>query len=383
MKKALMVASVASMIDQFNMENIKLLQKMGYRVHVACNFLEGNTSPNARNVQFKKELEAMNVTFHQIDFSRRGIAISQHISAYKQLKFILEKDFKLIHLHSPIGGAIGRLAARKSREKGTRIIYTAHGFHFYKGAPLINWLVYYPVERWLSRYTDTLITINQEDYNRAKKFKKTNTVYVPGVGINLEKIRNVKIDREKKREELGIPKDSFLITSVGELNQNKNHRIIIEALAQLDNENIHYAICGTGNLKNKLIELSQRLGIVEQVHLLGFRTDVHEINKASDLFVFPSYREGLPVSLMEAMAAGLPVVASDIRGNEDLIDKKGGYLLSPGNREDWAKSIGRMYDETKENKYGMGIYNKEQVVKYELPNVIDKMASVYKQDIII
>lgn len=383
MKKALMVASVASMIDQFNMENIKLLQKMGYRVHVACNFLEGNTSPNARNVQFKKELEAMNVTFHQIDFSRRGIAISQHISAYKQLKFILEKDFKLIHLHSPIGGAIGRLAARKSRKKGTRIIYTAHGFHFYQGGPLINWLLYYPVERWLSRYTDELITINQEDYNRSKKFKKTNAVYVPGVGIDLEEIRSTKIDRDRKREELGIPKESFLMTSVGELSKRKNHEVVIRALGQVNNSDIHYIICGQGDLEEELKELTVSLNLEDQVHFLGFRRDIIEINMASDLFVFPSYQEGLPVALMEAMAAGLAVVASDIRGNEDLIDQNGGFLISPDNIKDWAKSIGRMYDETKENKYGMGIYNKEQVVKYELPNVIDKMASVYKQDIII
>lgn len=375
MKKILFVATVVKIhINVFHTPYLKWFKDNGYEVHVAAR--NDYEYPEECSIPYSDK-------YYDIPFERSPYHIN-NIKSFRMLRKLMdENDYDIIHLHTPIGGALGRLAARKSRKKGTRIIYTAHGFHFYKGAPLINWLVYYPVERWLSRYTDTLITINQEDYNRAKKFKKTNAVYIPGVGIDLEKFNSINIDRDMKREELGIPKESFLITSVGELSKRKNHEVVIEALGQINNSDIHYIICGQGDLKDKLKILSTELGIKDQVHFLGFRRDITEINMASDLFVFPSYQEGLPVALMEAMAAGLPVVASDIRGNEDLIDQNGGFLISPDNIKDWAKSIGRMYDETKENKYGMGIYNKEQVVKYELPNVIDKMASVYKQDIII
>ena len=321
-KKFLMTATVPSMIGQFNMENIKLLLEMDYEVHVACNFEDRSVWTEERVSEFKKQLTNLGVKKIQIEYARTPYDILKLVRSYSELRKLIQREkYTCLHCHTPVAGMIARLAAKGTE---TKVIYTAHGFHFYKGAPLQNWLLYYPVEKWLSRYTDVLITINKEDYQRAKKkFHAKETKYIPGVGIDVEKIQAVQVDRVKKRAELGIGKDDFLMLSVGELSKRKNHQIVIEALAKLKDKRIKYIICGQGPLKDKLEQMAEKLGVKDQLFLLGFRTDVIEICKSSDLFVFPSRQEGLPVALMEAMASGLPCVVSRIRGNTDLIEDAG------------------------------------------------------------
>ncbi|MDB7513157.1 glycosyltransferase family 4 protein [Enterococcus faecium] len=319
MKRVLIVASVASMIDQFNMENIKLLLSLGYKVEVAANFENpGNMSVQKKELLTAK-LKQMRVKIHQIDFSRNMKQVKNHLIAYKQLKKVVaDNKIDIIHCHSPIGGAISRLVGKTNNVK---VIYTAHGFHFYKGAPKLNWLVYYPLEKYLSRFTDTILTINQEDYQIAsQKFHSKKVYLINGVGIPIEKYKKIQINTMEKKAELGIKdKKTKIILSVGELNRNKNHAMVIEALKQFKDKNFKYFICGVGSLEYALKEKIKNSGLEEKVVLLGYHTDVLEIMKISDLFVFPSKREGLPVSVMEAMSVGLPIVASNIRGNMDLI----------------------------------------------------------------
>ena len=254
--KVLMLASVASMIDQFNVPNIKLLISLGYKVDVACNFIDGSTCSEAKIAELKNKLKEMDVDCYQIDFARSVKHIWQNIKAYRQVfKLMQSNHYAFIHCHSPIGGVCGRLAGHKTH---TKVIYTAHGFHFYKGAPLLNWLIYYPIEKYLSRYTDVLITINKEDYEIAKnKMHAKKTEYIPGVGIDVEKIQNTKVERNKKRKELGIPQDAFVLISVGELNKNKNHEVVIKALKNIaDKNNMHYIIAGQGPLYQYLLDLA-------------------------------------------------------------------------------------------------------------------------------
>ena len=223
MKKALIYTSVASMIDQFNRDNITLLQSLGYKVEVACNFEKGNTIDRDQIEQLKKDLAEKNVTWHHIPIPRSIRSISDIRTSYRLSKELMNtQNYTLIHFHSPIGAAIGRCAAIKSRKQGSKVIYTAHGFHFHKGAPLFNWLSFYPIEASLSYVTDTLITINTEDYRRAKSFKTPQIKFVPGIGIDTEKIDRISVSRDSKRAELGIAQDSLLLLSVGELNKNKN-----------------------------------------------------------------------------------------------------------------------------------------------------------------
>ncbi|MFW5631009.1 MAG: glycosyltransferase, partial [Acetivibrio ethanolgignens] len=309
MEKVLIVTSVASMIDQFNMPNISLLQSMGYEVHVACNFEKGSTCSAEKIEELKKKLVEEKVRYFQIDFLRSALKLSEHKRAYKQLdKIAKENRYIFMHCHSPIGGVIGRMVAHKYKVK---VIYTAHGFHFYKGAPLKNWFLYYPIEKLCSRWTDVMITINKEDYALAKKKMYAKKVeYVPGVGMDTAKFGAGKREenRVRIRAELGIPKEARLLLSVGELNENKNHEIVIQASAELSEikaGEVYYAIVGKGELEGKLRELIKSLKLEKQIFLLGFRNDIAAIYDAADIFVFPSKREGLSMALMEAMARGL------------------------------------------------------------------------------
>ena len=285
MKKMLMLASVASMIDQFNMPNIELLQKMGYEVHVACNFEKGSTCTEERIQKLKKRLREINVRYFQIDFSRNILKVNEILKSYRQVKTLLVKEhYDFIHCHSPIGGVIGRIAGHKTH---TKVIYTAHGFHFYKGAPLKNWLLYYPVEKWLSRYTDVLITINKEDYKRAKKnFNARHIVYIPGVGVDIARFSVCKVDKMQKRKELGVNMDDFLLLSVGELSERKNQRVIIDALRVMKEDGsigkIIYLAVGQGDMQETFEELIKKYRIEDHVQLLGFRTDIDELCKVAD-----------------------------------------------------------------------------------------------------
>lgn len=324
MKNALIVASVASMIDQFNMSNIKLLKELGYQVDVACNFIEGNTCSVERIKELKDKLKKEKVGYFQIDFARDVLRLKQNTKAYQQLKIIAKKkEYKLVHCHAPIGGVLGRIIFRKYRKQGTKVLYTAHGFHFYKGAPLKNWLFYYPVEKFLSRWTDCLITINKEDYKRAKKkFNVKKIEYVPGVGVDTKKFNSGLIDVEAKRKSLGILDDNIMLLSVGKLSEQKNHEVVIRALKKLKNPKIRYFVVDQEEQKEHLSTLIKDYGLENQITLLGYRTDISELCQAADLFIFPSKQESLPVALMEAIACKTSVICSKIRGNIELVQNK-------------------------------------------------------------
>lgn len=374
MKRVLVLASVASMIDQFNMPNIMLLKKMGYEVDVACNFKEGNTCSDEKIRELKDSLKAIDVEFYQIDFSREITNIRKNVRAFFQVNNILKKNgYVFIHCHSPIGGLVGRIAGKLN---GTKVIYTAHGFHFYKGAPLKNWIIYYPVEWICSWMTDALLVINREDYRMAKKkLHAKETIYIPGVGVDIDKINSVQINREEKRKELGLKSDDIVLLSVGELNQNKNHEIVIRALSELNNSHIKYVICGQGSLKKHLEKLAKELSVQNQLFMIGFRTDVIEIYKCADIFVFPSKREGLSVALMEAMVCGLPCVVSSIRGNVDLIDKYGGTLFNADSVQSCRNAIQNIL---KSDLKLLGDNNLKKVGRFSDVKVINKLEKIYR-----
>lgn len=381
MKRALVLASVASMIDQFNIPNILLLRELGYKVDVAANFIQGSTCSDEKIVALKEYLKGMNVRCFQIDFSRNVSHISQNIKAYKQTKKIIdENDYSIIHSHSPIGGFLSRIAARSARKNGTKMVYTAHGFHFFKGAPLMNWLIFYPIERISSRWTDVLVTITHEDYQLAqKKMYAREVVYVPGVGINTAIFAPKEEDNvvnTYKRLELGFSKEDTVMLSVGELNKNKNHEIILRAMSQLGRNDLHYVIAGRGYLKDHLEKLAKELGVSNQLHLLGFRTDVKELFKMADFFAHPSFREGLSVAVMEAMANGLPVICSEIRGNTDLIeDEKGGYLFSPSKQDSVYQALKKIMEST--DKKAMGLHNLKTAEGLDIKAVLKVMKKIY------
>lgn len=321
---------------------IKSLVENGHTVDLACNESEYEVDTFFDDLNCKK-----------IPLScSRSVFNTGNIKAIKEIKEIVKNgNYDIVHCHTPIASACTRIACRKFRKNGLRVIYTAHGFHFYKGAPLKNWLIFYPIEKLCAYFTDTLITINKEDYALAKrKLKAKQIEYVPGVGVDTEKFANTVVDTEKKREELGVPQNAFLLLSVGELNVNKNHQVVIRAMAELENKNVHYIIAGQGDQHDNLLKLASELSLSDRVHLLGQRSDVAELYKTADLYVHPSFREGLPVALMEAMSAGLPCIASKIRGAVDLIGYNSGRLFIPSSFSSLKETIDLLHNTLAQHK---------------------------------
>lgn len=324
------------------------------------------------------DLDCLVDNVYDIPFQRTPFSKLNIIASHQLKEIALNNNYDIIHFHTPVASVFGRWAVKEFRKTGTKVFYTAHGFHFFRGAPLINWLAYYPMERWIARYTDVLITINKEDYARANKsFKAGRVEYVPGVGLDIQKFSEVIIDKLAKRKEIGVPDDAFIILSVGELNKNKNHETVIKAIAKLNKPYIYYVICGVGDDEGYLKELSVSLGLRDHVKLLGYRNDVSEIYQVTNIFAFPSFREGLSVALMEAMAAGMPIICANIRGNNDLIeDRKGGYLVKSDDVEEFSNAICRLVDD-KKVRLQMGLYNTEKIKMFDMGIVKTKMAQIY------
>lgn len=301
--------------------------------------------------------------------------------ARKNLNEIVKKtNCKCIHCNTPIGGLIGRQIGKRNHID--KVIYTVHGFHFYKGAPLFNNTILKFIERRLARSTDAIITMNNEDYEAAKKFKLKSggKVYkVHGVGITLKDFENIGINRNEKRKELGLKEDDIALVSAGDLVKGKNYKVAIKAIKECNNHHIHYFICGRGPELKKLKSLTHKFCLENQIHFLGFRKDVKEIMASSDIFLFTSLREGLSRSLMEAMASGLPCIVSNIRGNIDLIeDGVGGFLCNPKDSKSFANSI-KFLINNGDLRRKMKLSNLEKIKEYDISVVKKEIKEIYSE----
>lgn len=372
-KKVLFVATVVKThIMQFHIPYLRMFQQMGWETAVASR----NDYEDPRDCRIPCCDAYYDIPFERMPWK------PGNLRAYRMLKQVIDQgNYDLIHCHTPVGALIARLAARKARKKGTKVIYTAHGLHFFKGAPLANWLLYYPVEWTLAFVTDVLITINREDYERARKHLHAKRVeFVPGVGIDTEKFQSDPPARQRKRRELGFGDEDFLILTVAEMTRNKNHTTVLKALSCLKGEpefsRMHYLICGRGQMWPELEAEAKALGIGEHVHFLGYRTDAPELYGCSDLFAFMPYREGLPVALMEAMSSGLPIVCTKIRGNTDLIDDGVCGVFCENSPEALARQLLELYrDPERREKLGRNAARK--VLAYDERNVHEVMKKIY------
>lgn len=336
MKKILYVTTTSGFLPQFEMNDVKIVKEMGYKVHYASDFSNPMYSFDT------DELEG--IVLHNISIRKSPTKVRKNIKAIFELIHIIDSEnITAIHCHNPMGAVVARIAAHKSKQK-PYVIYTAHGFHFYKGAPIVNWLFYYPIEKFLARWTDLIVTINYEDYCIAKnkfKLKKGGFVYqIHGVGVDEKKFKPNKNLDLKKRKELNIPKKAFHIVTSAELNRNKNQSIIIQAIAKINRDDIYYTICGKGPYENFLRKQIKKLGLDERIRLLGFRTDMDEILACADVFAFPSMREGLGIAAVEALLCGVPVVAADNRGTKEYMKHDFNGLVAKKNTpEEYAEMI--------------------------------------------
>lgn len=371
--KMLYILNVANRVNNFCMSSLIAAKKTGIEYHIAGNWGYANDAERVADE------EKYGIHIYQIDFIRFPLDIRNY-KAYKQLKEIVNREkYDVIYCNTPTGGLLGRLAGKKCGVK--KVIYQAHGFHFYKGAPKLNWMVYYPIEKWLAHHTDALITINQEDYELAKtklKLRRNGKVYyVPGVGIDTTQYALSAKAREEKRIELKLAENDVALISMGDLIERKNYDTAIRAIAEANNPALQYFICGKGPEEENLKALAVSLGVSEQIHFLGFRSDIKELLAAVDIFLFTTKQEGLPRSMMEAMASGLPCIASKVRGNTDLLeDGVGGYLCEVDNSTEYANAIKKLVEEPELRKQ-LGTANSKHILDFDISKISQKMEEIY------
>lgn len=364
--KILYVANIHRHFNAFHKPYIKMLQDMGYEVHLAAN---GDDIVEEADIQY------------QIDIQRSPYDF-RNIKAYFQLKKIIDTEqYQIVHCHTPMGGILGRLASSKSRKKGTKILYTAHGFHFCKGGPVKNWILYYPIEKIMAKHTDVIITINKEDFEVARKFKISKHYSIPGIGLDIDGFKKIPdfFDRNEKRKSFGIQKDELLLMSTGDLTTRKNHKVVIEAMSKIPESNIKYIICGVGDQLLNLKKLSIKLGVAERVIFLGHRSDILELLKASDIFIFPSLWEGLGIAGIEAMAAGIPVIASNRHGIKDYaIDGSTAILCDPLRPNEFSTAIQRIF--VNQDLQSKLVTNGDHIInKFNISEAITKMREIYEE----
>lgn len=373
MKKALIVANLGGFAS-FLISDIDILQSMGYEVHYManCDLLPWE---DTRKKLIEKKVKIININ---VD-SKQPFKI-RNIKEYLKLKKLLYKEkYQLIHCHTPIVGLLVRVAARKLR-KNSKVIYTTHGFTFNKESSKMNWIIYNSLEKFASRFCDAIITINKEDYKNAKNMLCPNVFLINGMGVDINKYKNTKINKQEYRKQLGIRNDKIMILSVGELSKRKNHQAIIQAIALLENKDKYvYAICGNGingGTGKQLRQLAKELGV--EIKLLGFRKDISEIMHCSDIGAIPSIREGLGLAGVESLAVGVPLVASNVQGIGDyVINGKTGILCSTFEYKEYADAIDKLSDKKYRESLKENCINESE--KYDISISIQQRRKIYNK----
>lgn len=324
--------------------------------------------------------EGYDITFYDQHSYRSIFAIKDNWVAFNNLRKLLKEhpEIEFIHCNTPIGGLMGRICGKLYGVK--TVIYTAHGFHFFKGAPLFNRTILKWIEQFMAHWTDAIITMNNEDYEAARKMHIRNggkTYYVPGVGVDTKSFDDVVVNRTELRKAIGVPPNAVLAIAMGDIVPRKNYRTAIEAVAKSNCPNLHYIICGRGTQIEELKHFANSLGIRDHIHFLGFRTDIKQLALASDLFLFSSLQEGLPRSTMEAMSAGLPCVISSIRGHVDLIENnQGGFLCPVTDVEAYSTALRKLVCNADLRKQ-QGTIAKERVKNFDIEVVRQRINEIY------
>lgn len=366
-RKILFCATIDYHFKAFHLPYMRWFHDQGWEVHVAA---KGNIELPYCDMKYDLPIERS--PFKLVNFK-----------SYKCLKKIIDQNrYSIIHAHTPMGGVLTRLAARQARKKGTKVLYTAHGFHFCKGAPWLNWIIYYPLERWLAHYTDCLITINNEDYNLAVNhhFKAGRIEHVHGVGVDTEKFQPVSQDEKNKlREKHDYSQESYILFYAAELNKNKNQGMLIKALSEFkkDIPQVKLLLAGIGPMEQKFKQLTQDLNVINEVDFLGLRGDVDELVNMSDVIVASSFREGLPVNIMEAMACGKPVVVSNNRGHKELVENGiNGFVINVDDQYSFVTKLYELYKSLElQKQFSFNTVSKMNT--YALSNVMKEMKDIY------
>ncbi|MBO5714654.1 MAG: glycosyltransferase family 4 protein [Clostridia bacterium] len=367
-KKILVIATTDDMIGNFMIPHILHMQSLGATVEVACKCATYHTD-NIKNLT--------GCVVHDVTLTRNPFNFKT-IKGYRQLKKIAkDNNYDLVNCLQPVGGVMGRLIARKYK---IPCLYTAHGFHFYKGCPIQNKLIYKTIEKVLAKHTTCLVTMNQEDYESALKMKAKKVFKINGIGVDFAKYKkDPDLDVVEFRKSLGLTENDFVVASVGELNKNKNTLRLIDAMKNVKNPNVKYLICGDGVLREQYQAKIKENNLQDRCFYLGYRKDIQKILNVIDCYVMPSYREGLSKAMMEAMNYSLPIIASNIRGNKDLVgNNEGGILVNPTKTEEFTKAIEQLSNNPNQAKL-YGERNATFVQNFSLEKVINQLTDIYKE----
>ncbi len=376
--KALIVSSVYGFLSKFERQNVELLEGMNIEVHYAS---------NSKNVVYKDSegvLEELGVKYQDIPITQSLADIRANVKAIITLRrFIKKENINIIHCHTPTGGFVARMACMGL--KSVYVIYTAHGFHFYRGASKLRNCIYYLAEYFLSRNTDAIVTINHEDEIAAKTMCADTVYRIPGEGVDSQYycLTNEE-EKIQERIKLGIKKDDFFVISVGENRKNKNQKRIIDTIKYIqkngsEGKNVIYGIIGSGSQEQALKKYVKASNLEENVRFYGYEVDIRKFLKAADVMVFPSIREGLGMAPLEAMFTGLPVIASNNRGSKEYIkDKTNGILVTEDTVTAYANAIKRMYCYKKEHQKYNRENIRESVISFEKSESEKVMRKVYE-----
>lgn len=374
MKKALMLAPMGSVHRRFNKANIDALHALGYKVELCANFENGD-GPEIHNQEYVSECIKDGIITHSVSFARHSLSGS--LKCLPQLKkLLIDKQYDIVHTHTETGGLLLKLA--HSAKGNSKFFYTPHGMSFWKGSGLKSQLVYKPLEKWICSGMDMNLGMNMEEVDYLKHWNKHTATYVHGIGLNVERMQTPIRTYNDVRSEFGLNVRDVLVSSIGELEDNKNHITVIRALAQLGRSDFKYVVCGVGPNKDMLLAEAEHMGLKDNVILAGYRSDIPDVLNAADIFVFPSFHEGMPVSALEAMACGLPIICSEIRGNVDIIrEGDNGYLFQPSDVETLARKLEYLLDDAEKRKV-MGMKNKENVKDFSLESVTEELKRIYR-----
>lgn len=370
MKKVLYIATSDIHLSIFHRPYIQWLAENGAQVDLVYENRGGNTFEAAKNIFY-------------LNFPR-SVFRKSLLKSYKGLKEIIDEgNYDIVHCHTPIPSMLTRLASMAARRKKTKVLYTVHGFHFYKGAPLSRWMFYYPIEYALSYFTDAIITINGEDYQYTKgKMGQKEALYIRGVGVDSTRFKPLSNgEKNVQRLKHGWKENDFILMYVAEFIPRKNHEFIIRSLALMIQKipNLKIVFAGNGILLNKMKQLSKELQLQNHIEFLGFRKDVGELFPLADITISSSKQEGLPINLVEGMMCGLPVVANDVRGHHDLITSgENGFMFNSGNTEEFADYIQQLYED-EELRSQMGLQSLARSKDFELSASLKSMTEIYKK----
>lgn len=369
-----MATSVPSTLSAFLVPYAKHFRSLGWRVEAICN--------GAKSVE---ELSEHFDAVHEIPWTRSPLDSANFLKAPKVIRDVVrEREFDIVHLHDPIAAFVGRLALRGLRSSGSlKVVYTAHGFHFFRGAPIKNWALFWPAEALASIWTDRLIVINKEDHEATKRFPipEKHVVYMPGIGVDTERYAARSVTKEDirlVRTELGLDDTDQIMLMVAEFNPGKRHMDAVEALALSNRPHLNLVFAGVGPTLDSVSKRAHELGVGNRVHFLGYRNDVPALLAAAIGLMLPSEREGLPRAIMEALSLERPVIGTKIRGITELVDDSSGILVEVGDVRSMASALQRLLD----NPYqalAMGKAGREAMRHFDIKHLLKLHEDLYSE----